>query len=137
MKFFSIIRTTAIEELGFPMAALDYYQFLLNDFPSQYIFRKVNFKENIVGIGIGTPPQGGVGTILWLIVRPEYRNLKIGTQLFNVLCNEYKALGCHKVKLTATNQTAVDFYKSKGMIVEGFHPSHWWKMNFWSLAKFL
>ena len=136
-KIFSIIREIAIDELGFPEEALDFYQNLLIEFPKEYVFLKAVLLSEIVGITIGAPPQGGVGTILWLLVRSKWRNYNIGTKLFNEICKEYSLLGCHKVKLTATTKNAVVFYKSKGMEVEGFHSKHWWGMDFWSLGKFL
>jgi ribosomal protein S18 acetylase RimI-like enzyme len=81
--------------------------------------------------------EAGVGTILWLIVDQNYRNKGIGTNLFNQITSYYKNIGCHKLKLTAPNQNAVNFYNKLGMGTEGYHRKHWYSQDFWSLGLLL
>ena len=83
---------------------------------------------------MGTPPEGGVATIVWLVVSPEWQKTGLGEKLFVAACEHYKGCGAHKVKLTAPTTRAVNFYEKMGMTQEGFHPDHWWKMDFWSLG---
>jgi len=89
----------------------------------------------IEGVLIGTPPEGGVGTILWLLVSAGCRGQGLGKGLFEAGCSRYRSMGCHKIKLTAPTSDAVRFYKKQGMAIEGFHPDHWWRLDFWSLGK--
>lgn len=90
-----------------------------------------------VGLVSGTPPEGGIGTIIWLLVDKSYRSHHIGTSLLNQACDYYRKLGCHKIKLTAPSQEAKNFYVGKGMIEEGFHKRHWYECDFWALGMYL
>ncbi len=91
----------------------------------------------IIGLVIGTAPEGGVATIIWLLVAPNHIRKGIGRMLFLEACHLYRSMGCHKVKLTTTSRHAVGFYESQGMRIEGYHPEHWWHMDFWSLGIIL
>lgn len=88
-----------------------------------------------IGLISGSPPEGGVGTIIWLMVDKNYRNKKIGSYLLSLAKQFYQNLGCHKIKLTAPTKRAKEFYLKQGMMLEGFHAKHWWKIDFWSLAQ--
>lgn len=90
-----------------------------------------------IGLVYGTLPEGGVGTIIWMIVKQAHQGKKIGKNLFANACQYYKKLGCHKLKLTAPSEQAKDFYLKQGMIIEGFHPCHWWSIDFWSLGRLI
>jgi GNAT superfamily N-acetyltransferase len=93
--------------------------------------------EKIVGLVSGTAPEGGLGTIIWLLVIPEAHGQGIGTALFAAACDYYRSIGAHKFKLTAPTAKARDFYLKLGMKQEGFHPQHWWEADFWSLGCIL
>jgi GNAT superfamily N-acetyltransferase len=92
---------------------------------------------DLQGVVIGNAPEGGVATIIWLLVRRPFQSQGAGAALFRSACQIYKDRGAHKVKLTASNKRARDFYVSQGMQEEGFHPKHWWKTDFWVLGKIL
>jgi GNAT superfamily N-acetyltransferase len=137
-----LLTEIATEELGFPEEALQHYRLTLTDEEivrwaqsQKHVLIAARKDGKLVGILIGTPPEGGVGTILWLLVTPEYRGEGIGARIFEEACKRYKAIGCHKIKMTAPTKDAVMFYEKQGMQIEGFHIDHWWHLNFWSLGK--
>jgi len=90
--------------------------------------------DEIVGLVSGTAPEGGVGTIIWLLVDARWRGHKVGRALYEAACHAYRELGAHKMKLTAPSEEAKRFYESCGMRVEGYHPKHWFKIAFFSLG---
>jgi ribosomal protein S18 acetylase RimI-like enzyme len=90
--------------------------------------------DEIVGLVSGTPPEAGVGTIVWLLVDGPWRGRKAGQAIYEAACHAYRDLGAHKVKLTAPSERAKRFYEGCGMRVEGFHANHWYKMDFFSLG---
>lgn len=94
-------------------------------------------KDKPIGLLSGSSPEGGVGTVIWMMVEEEHRNKKIGKRLLSYASQFYQGHGCHKIKLTAPSERAKDFYLKQGMVIEGVHPSHWWKIDFWSLAKII
>jgi ribosomal protein S18 acetylase RimI-like enzyme len=132
------------EGLGFPEQALGYFRDSLTvdsiaqqaQNPKQVLLA-ARRKGELVGLLLGTPPEGGVATIVWVLVAPECRREGIGCQMFQEACRRYRDLGCHKVKLTVPNEQTVQFYEKQGMQVEGFHANHWWHVDFWSLGKSL
>jgi len=126
-----ILHKVAVEELNFPKSSMSSYRKL---FSKKIIGYKVLYKKNICGFIIGTSPEGGVGTIIWLILKKEFRGKKLGKLLFERIKQYYKSKNCHKIKLTVPTRKALKFYKRMGMKVEGFHRKHWWKMDFWSLG---
>lgn len=87
-----------------------------------------------VGLVSGTQGEGGVGTIVWLMVDAPYRNQRLGRGLFWEAVKYYQTLNCHKIKLTAPTVEAKNFYLQQGMVVEGFHENHWYGINFWSMG---
>lgn len=93
--------------------------------------------ERLAGFLFGAPPDGGVATMIWLAVRPDLRGKGLGRRLVETAFVEYGRMGCHKVRVFAKTSDAVCFYKKLGMKVEGKHPKHWWRQDFWSLGKFL
>jgi ribosomal protein S18 acetylase RimI-like enzyme len=90
--------------------------------------------DDVIGLVSGTPPEGGVGTIIWLLVDAPWRRRKVGLILYEAARHAYRDLGAHKMKLTAPSEEAKRFYESCGMRVEGYHPKHWFKMDFFSLG---
>lgn len=92
-------------------------------------------QEKPIGFSIMSPPEGGVGTLFWLLVDNAYQRQGLGSHLLAHVEEHYQARGCHKVKLTAPSRKACHFYEKKGFMVEGFHPHHWYQLDFWSLAK--
>jgi ribosomal protein S18 acetylase RimI-like enzyme len=92
-------------------------------------------RSRLGGYVLGTVPEGGVGTIIWLAVEPALQGRKFGRQLMVSAFGAYKELGCHKVKLFAKTREALSFYEHIGMTREGFHPHHWWNVDYWSLAR--
>jgi len=91
-------------------------------------------QDTLCGLVSGTEGEGGVATIIWLFVKPEYQQQGVGIALFKAACLAYKNKQCHKIKLTAHTLRAKDFYCKLGMGEEGFHPNHWWGLDFWSLG---
>ena len=85
----------------------------------------------------GTAPEGGVATIIWLMVDPEFQNNKIGSALLTHAKNYYQSLGAHKLKLTVQDKRAASFYEREGLHVECMHQNHWWNLDFWAMACFL
>lgn len=136
------VASIAREEMKFHDEILLHYRKLLTD---EEIGRRSQDERHVLlaarrdgemeGILIGTPPEGGVATILWLLVSAKCRREGIGKSLFEAGCRRFRSMGCHKVKLTAPTSDAVRFYEKQGMAVEGFHPNHWWHLDFWSMGK--
>ncbi len=93
--------------------------------------------DEIVGVISGTAPEGGVGTVIWLLVDARWRGRNVGRALYDAACLAYCRLGAHKMKLTAPSESAKRFYERCGMHVEGFHPDHWYKLDFYSLGVLL
>ena len=140
----NLISGTAERELSFSGNAIKHFREIFTDDelvrryndPAAPVF-VIQQKNIISGALIGTAPEGGVGTVVWLVVAPECRMSGIGRSLFEKACGFYFSSGCHKIKLTASTRDAVSFYEKLGMNVEGFHPSHWWGLDFWSMGKLL
>ncbi|QNL20592.1 GNAT family N-acetyltransferase [Hyphobacterium sp. CCMP332] len=86
------------------------------------------------GVILGTPVEGGVGTIIWVLVDNTNQKKGIGTALFHEACKLYKEKKAHKVKLTVPNRRTVEFYEKVGMVLEGEHKNHWWGNDFWSMG---
>lgn len=93
--------------------------------------------DEMIGLIAGGAPEGGVGTIIWLIIKTEYQGRKLGQQLLNKARLHYINLNCHKIKLTAPTESARDFYLKQGMELEGFHKAHWYKLDFWAFGELL
>ena len=91
--------------------------------------------KKMVGLLLGTPPEGGVGTIIWVLVAKELQCQGIGKCLLSEAFRRYRQMGVHKVKLTVPSKETVKFYKKQGMEVEGFHKDPWWHMDMWSMGK--
>jgi len=115
---------------GFPQEALRYYKKTWNieriyhgACSSEHAFLMAWDKNKIFGILLGSTPEGGVVTIIWLFVLPEHQRKGIGSKLFKEACHRYRQIGCHKIKLTVPNKEIIKFYKKQEMKVEGFHPN--------------
>ena len=130
--------------LGFSEKALHHYwniwqrdviaQAALNQ---RYVFLAAWQNKKMVGLLLGTPPEGGVGTIIWVLVDQKNQRHGIGKHLLSKAYSHYREMGSHKVKLTVPSKEIIQFYEKQGMEVEGFHKNHWWNMDMWSMAKFL
>jgi GNAT superfamily N-acetyltransferase len=135
---FELISTVAQTEIGMPSGALGRYRDSLKGDaagqPGKGYLLCGRCRTEVAGVLICTQPEGGVATILWLIVGKNYRGGGLGSDLFQKACQWAKTAGCHKIKLTAASKEAVRFYTQLGMKVEGFHRDHWWHMDFWSLG---
>lgn len=94
-------------------------------------------KNKLAGLVSGTAPEGGVGTIIWLMVDPEFQNNKIGSHLLHYAKEHYQHLGAHKLKLTVHDKRAASFYEREGLTVECLHQNHWWNLDFWEMVCFL
>lgn len=132
------------EGMGFPEEALRYYRdswsvdtIAQRARNPQQVLLAARKKGELVGLLMGMQPEGGVATIVWMLVAPEFRRQGIGCRMFEEACRRYRDMGCHKVKLTVPNKQAVRFYEKQGMQMEGFHSNHWWRLDFWSMGKFL
>ena len=136
-----LLMRIATESLSFPADALARYrqdwsvQAIENGCKNQNrVFLGAWVAEKPVGLLLGTPPEGGVATIVWLLVDAAHASHGIGAKLFAEGARRYREIGAHKVKLTAPSQRARDFYVAQGMEVEGFHRDHWWHQDFWALG---
>lgn len=89
----------------------------------------------VVGLIIATKPEGGVGTILWLIVKKSHYKKGIGTILIKKIIKEYKNNKAHKIKVTTPIKVNINFYKKFNFEVECYLKKHWWKKNFWQLSR--
>ena len=67
--------------------------------------------SSIAGISMGSPSEGGVATILWLIVQESLSNKGIGKSLFNSSCKLYKEQNVHKIKLTVFDHSLAKYYE--------------------------
>ena len=134
-----LLRSVGMDELGLPEEAL----WTKNDIrerclDSRYVALAArNGWWNIEGLLLGFPPEAGVGTIAWVVVKSAYRGVGVGATLFDLACERYLKKGCHKLKLTAPTERAVRFYTQQGMVVEGEFPDHWWHRRFWGLGYYL
>lgn len=81
----------------------------------------------------------GVGHILGIYVKPDYRKRGIGTALMERTLNESRAKRCHKARLEvfAKNQTAKKFYTRLGFVKEGFLIQDEERKNTIIMSKFL
>lgn len=129
------------ESFVFPEEAMAHYRTLFQEdslgsllSSAESFLLKAEIDKSVAGIIVGLKPEAGLGTIMWLLVAPEHHRKGIGALLFDAACSHYKTIGVHKIKLTAPTKSAVEFYKHIGFKEEGFHPNHWWGMNFWSLG---
>ena len=129
------------ESLGFPPEALEAYErrWTVGALLSQVeegtlILHQAHTGTTLAGVVLGTSPEGGVATMVWLLVERAFQNQGMGTALFVRACNDYRAMGAHKLKLTVSRSEALAFYAKQGMVLEGTHPQHWWQMDFWSLG---
>lgn len=142
----SLIRDFFISILSesFPMFSAEAMQAYTSSWNEEKLVARIERKSDLlilawdnevpVGLVSGSAPEGGVGTVIWLLVAAGCRGQNLGSQLLQHACEYYRSLGCHKLKLTAPSEKARDFYVKQGMIVEGFHPSHWWQADYWSLG---
>ena len=102
---------------------------------NKWLFLSSQDEDNsTVGVLLGTPIEGGVGTIIWVLVDKKAQNKRIGSQLFRKASDWYKNKGAHKLKLTVPEEKTVEFYTKQGMAVEGEHTNHWWNHKFWSMG---
>ncbi len=126
--------------IDLPSEAINYFsdqwteeRILINIDNWLFLIAKENDKIN--GVLLGTPLEGGVGTIIWLLVDKQNQNKGIGGLLFKEACSQYKKKGAHKVKLTVPDFEIVSFYIKQGMLLEGTHKNHWWGADFWAMGK--
>src|SRR6266545_747920 len=93
--------------------------------------------DELIGLVSGAAPEGGVGTVMWLLVDARWRGRRAGRALYDASCRAYRDLGAHKMKLTAPSERAKGFYEICGMRLEGVHPNHWYHATFFSLGVVL
>jgi ribosomal protein S18 acetylase RimI-like enzyme len=98
---------------------------------------KVNANNEIIGAIISGRLEGGISTIIWLLVDPRFRGMGIGTQLMKFFIELEKKIGAHKIKLTVATENAKKFYLLSGFMQEGYHQNHWYQKNYWSMAYFI
>lgn len=106
----------------------------LNDCAETWVFLLARENGRTLGVILGTPPEGGVGTIVWVLVDSKLQKKGVGTALFSEACQIYRAKGAHKIKLTVPDEETVNFYLKQGMTLEGIHRKHWWNADFWSMG---
>lgn len=130
-----LIRST----ITMPSDAIQYYvnQWTaerLRGLADSWVFLTAKQQSKIHGVVLGTPVEGGVATIIWVLVDQQLQNKGIGSLLFREACRVYEKKGAHKVKLTVPDEQTVNFYLKQGMILEGVHKNHWWKSDFWAMG---
>jgi len=134
-----LINTT----LNLPQDSIDYFsnqwnQSKIDNQISKYLFlRAKNENGETLGLVLGTPTEGGVGTIVWLLVNKKFQNQKVGSELFKEAVNWYKERNAHKLKLTVPEESTTKFYIKQGMMIEGEHKNHWWKNDYWTMGLFI
>ncbi len=94
-------------------------------------------EAQLIGMLLGSTPEAGIGTIIWLWISVAERNQGVGQTLVENGCGLYRTLDCHKVRVFSSDERNHAFYQRCGMTQEGFHLSHWWGVDFWSLGKVL
>lgn len=141
-QFFNKMHSLAQKETPFPEAAIQYFDAMWSRDTiaealrvGRHLFLTAWQDDEMVGILLGTSPEGGVGTVVWILIEPQCRGYGIGSQLLEEACTYYRRLGCHKMKLTIPKKDLLGFYEKWGMVLEGFHPNHWWNMDIWSLGR--
>lgn len=123
----------------FPKEAIDHYKkslsaSYLRENLNKFILLAAIMDGEVIGVLYGTPQEGGVGTIVWLLVDPKYQKTGLGKNFFSLALKEYKKKGCHKLKLTVPKEEIIYFYTKQGMQLEGTHLNHWWNMTIWSMG---
>ena len=88
----------------------DIYNFYINKWNLDFIkTNHDNFKfivseveSNIVGILMGSPEEGGVATIFWILVKESHSQRGIGKSLFKTSCNyfKYHYIGTSQISLS-------------------------------------
>lgn len=135
-RYQDLIDTTII----MPTEAKEYYKHQWSkdriiDQQSNWIFLEaIDEGGYIQGIVIGSPVEGGVGTIIWVLVDNDSQHRGIGSKLFKEAKKCFINKGAHKIKLTVPEEKTVEFYRKQGMILEGLHRNHWWNQDFWSMG---
>ncbi|RLF22755.1 MAG: ribosomal-protein-alanine N-acetyltransferase [Thermoprotei archaeon] len=82
----------------------------------------------IVGYVVATKRCSGVGHILSLAVRPEWRRRRIGSSLMKAVLEKLKSQGVDQVVLevAVSNTRAIFFYESLGFqrtsVIKGYYP---------------
>jgi hypothetical protein len=128
------------ENINLPQNAIDFYinQWSIDRINSQiknWLFLCAYSSDGrMCGIVLGTPVEGGVGTIIWVLVNKKFQKQQIGTNLFNESMIRYRNKGAHKIKLTVPDKDTVDFYLKQRMDLEGYHKNHWWGKDFYSMG---
>ena len=142
--FFEKLQILIADETSFPSKAVEYFQ---SSWSIESLVEAAHGKKHvllaawaggkIIGVVLGVPPEGGVGTIIWVLVEGAVQGQRIGSQLFQAACTKYRKIGCHKIKLTVPDENTVKFYEKQAMTVEGIHKNHWWGVDMWSMGKIL
>lgn len=91
----------------------------------------------VLGALIDAGIIGGVITLQWLVVNPQYRSKGIGRLMLEhfeqtVFCPNS---GVHKIRLMSVNRKSAAFYKMNGYVEEGVLKNHWFNLDFTVLAK--
>lgn len=115
----------------------------IQDWNLQAVKKKINshlllfcdINDRMNGLLLGTYPEGGVSTILWLLVEEEFRAKGMGKLLIDSSIQFYKRKNSHKIKLSICEKYLLKFYEKLGFRLEGRHSRHWWETTFYSLGK--
>lgn len=128
------------ENIVLPAHALEHYcqQFSekdVFDLSDKWLFLvAVNREGRFEGLILGSPQEGGVATIVWLLVDKTSQGTGLGKNLFEHACKHYLERGAHKIKLTTSEKQTTHFYEKLGMRQEGYHQNHWWRCDFWAMG---
>ncbi len=138
-KYLDALNDLIVTTIKLPEAAIQHYinQWTIDRMKScvdSWVFIEAREQDKLEGVVLGTPVEGGVGTIIWLLVNNHKQKKGVGSILFREACRIYKEKGAHKVKLTVPDELTIDFYVKQGMKLEGVHKNHWWNCDFWAMG---
>lgn len=92
-------------------------------------------KEKLVGFLLGGSPEGGIGTIVWLMVKEECQKKGIGVRLLIKAEDVYKLYHCHKIRVFTYNALVKNFYEKNSFVTSTLHKDYWWRKDFWEFNK--
>jgi ribosomal protein S18 acetylase RimI-like enzyme len=139
VRYLEALNKLIVTTIKLPDTAIQHYlnQWTVERIKScldSWVFIEARDQDKLEGIVLGTPVEGGVGTIIWLLVSDNNQRQGTGSILFEEACRVYKGKGAHKVKLTVPDEATTGFYIKQGMILEGLHKNHWWNCDFWAMG---
>ena len=136
-----MIRAVAEEGVFYsPVTSVEnfYHKFVSGKPREGYKIFVCQIGDKIVGY-IDSDATLGVGRILSLYIKLDYRKKGIGSELIKETLFEFLNRGCHKARLEvfASNQVAIGFYMKLGFVQEGYLREDQEKKDTIIMSKFL